>query len=149
MTLRQLEAISPSWVAPGCDTSRIAKDREELFDRQVVQVDVPLTCQEKQVILNLWTVEGTEALVFTGPEDWLPIYLYRGPLFFFDYEHLAGILFNLMPHQWAGGTDQFDDEFVESIDAMFVHLAALTAPPPPVAPPPPLVQPVSTSLNLV
>ena len=106
MTLRDLERLHPSRLLgpdeyPSEGPAR-PEDKSIYLTHAVVYDEVLLQHGEKHVKLELWTVVGSEALVFAGPKDWLPD---GTPWFCRHDEDLLDVVMVKMDENWDWVSD--------------------------------------------
>jgi hypothetical protein len=131
MTLRELERQYPSALARGLTTEMLtsvptkSRDKQKLLSYQVEQIYVPLSHEGCSVELEFWTVLGSEALVFTGPLEWLPGQV---PWFCRHDQDLCDLLIYRMEEMW--GTANFNSgDSAESLNEMCARIPRVPKPP--------------------
>jgi len=87
--------------------------------------------RRRRVHLEMWVVAGSEAVVITGPEEWLPQGLRW--FCFSDYE-ICGVLLPQIERLWGskpGDDDSILDDLLELIprDRKLLPATALSTPP--------------------
>ena len=73
-TLRELESEQKIFIEEpeGGWCTRSFSNMDALRNSFVIEVKHPMRYRRRRVHLEMWVAVGSEAVVITGPEEWLP-----------------------------------------------------------------------------